>query len=92
MEERDHVLAVSDGVVSVEIETGLDCGLSNAVCTVGGRRLFNRIELRAPGVPETVEEPTPRLKKNTATGSPSIGGVARGGNDAEGEPVRSRRS
>lgn len=79
MEERDHVLAVSGVVVSVEIETGLDCGLSDAVCTVGGRRLCNRMELRAAGVPATVEEPTPRPKKNAATGSPSIRGVARVG-------------
>ena len=56
-----------------------------ATCTVEGRRPFNRMELRAPGLPETVEEPTPRPKKNAATGSPSIRGIARGGNDAEGE-------
>ncbi len=79
MEKRDHVLAVSGGVVPVEIESGLDGGLSHAVCTADGRRLFNRMELRAPGAPATVEEPTPRPKKNTATGSPSIRGVARVG-------------
>ena len=44
-----------------------------------GRRLLNRMELRAPGVPATVEEPTRRPKENAATGSPSIRGVARVG-------------
>ena len=69
----------STGPVTVEIESGLDCQLANAVCTADGRRLFNRMELRVPGVATDVEGSTTQPGNNPAAGPPSIRGEARVG-------------
>ena len=101
---RDHVLAVTGGVVSgveavgddgriwavsvtpesadavtIEIEAGLDCELSGAICTADGRRLFNRMELDVAGPPPAADGPEPDGQNNPATGPPAIRGQARVG-------------
>ena len=58
----------SADTVTIEIEAGLDCQLSGAVCTADGRRLFNRMELRV--------EP---MEKNPPTGAPIIRGTVEAG-------------
>ena len=58
----------SADAVTIEIEAGLDCELSGAVCTADGRRLFNRMELRV--------EP---MEKNPPTGAPIIRGTVEAG-------------
>ena len=58
----------SHDAVTVRIEANLDCGLSNAVCTADGRRLFNRMRL--------VVEPR---EKNPPTGAPTISGTLEAG-------------
>ena len=58
----------SADAVTIEIEAGLDCELSGAICTADGRRLFNRMELM-------VED----REWNPPTGAPIIRGTVEAG-------------
>ena len=69
----------SADAVTIEIEAGLDCELSGAVCTADGRRLFNRMELDVAGPPPAADGPEPDGQNNPATGPPAIRGQARVG-------------
>ena len=69
----------SNDAVRIEIEAGLDCELSGAVCTADGRRLFNRMELDVAGPPPAADGPEPDGQNNPATGPPAIRGQARVG-------------
>ena len=54
--------------VTVEIENDLECQLPAAICTGDGRRLFNRMELAVPMMPNS-----------PATGAPTISGTVEAG-------------
>ena len=69
----------SADAVTIEIEAGLDCELSGAICTADGRQLFNRMELDVAGPPPAADGPEPDGQNNPATGAPTIGGTVQVG-------------